>query len=69
MEDPTFHDRRQLEREKERRMVRLEDKVDQLDAKVDALSNRLSWLFGALAVLSLVANIIGPIIVEAVTNR
>lgn len=50
-------------------MRTLEEKVDQLDDKVDALSNRLSWLFGALAMVSVLANIVGPVIANAIANR
>lgn len=61
--DP-WYDRRLLDNERERRMASLEDKVDKLDAKVDALSNRIALMVGGLAVLSFLLNIVGPIVVE-----
>jgi hypothetical protein len=41
-------------------------RLDRLEAKVDALSNRLAWIAGGLAVLSIVANVVGPLVVERI---
>jgi hypothetical protein len=42
----------------------LRNDVRDLDSKVDKLSNRLAWIAGGIAVLSLLANIIGPVLVR-----
>ena len=50
----------------DQRFRRLEGKVDEIDRKVDALSTRLAVMAGGLAILSVIVNIIGPIIVREV---
>jgi hypothetical protein len=61
--------RRRIDTLTDQRFVRIETKVDEIDRKVDALSNRLAWLAGGLAVLSVLVNIIGPIIVRDIIGR
>lgn len=39
--------------------------VKEVDRKVDALSNRIAWLFGAIAALSFLFNLFGPIVAKA----
>lgn len=46
----------------------LREQVRELDAKVDALSNRIAWLFGGLAVFSFVLNIVGPAIADKIVR-
>ncbi len=43
-------------------------KLEGLDAKVDGLTTRLNLIAGGLAVLSVIANIVGPAIVDAITR-
>jgi hypothetical protein len=43
-------------------------KLEGLGVKVDGLSNRLNLIAGGLAVLSVLANIVGPAIVDAITR-
>ena len=43
-------------------------KLDDLDAKVDGLNTRLSYLAGGLAVLSIIVNFLAPVILSAITN-
>jgi hypothetical protein len=50
------------------RLAALEASVHELDSKVDRLSTRLAVLAGALGILSLVANIVGPVIAEAIVK-
>ena len=57
--------RRRIDILTDQRFRRLETKVDEIDRKVDALSNRLAWLAGGLAVLSIIANIVGPTLAKA----
>lgn len=49
----------------ERRADRINDqRLMRVENKVDALAAKLNWMAGGLAVLSLIMNIVGPIIVE-----
>ena len=74
-EDPLYA-RRRIDELTDRRLLSIEErqrdngtKLDALDAKVDTLSARLTFLAGGLAVLSVIVNFIAPIIVHVLTNN
>lgn len=56
------YQRRRADEGTERRIDRLSGKVDKLDEKVDALSIRVAAIAAVLSLVTLLANIIGPII-------
>ena len=72
--DP-FYERRRIDQLTDQRLSSIEQrqsdngkKLDALDDKVDKLSARLSYLFGAIAVLSVLVNFLAPIILNAITS-
>ena len=65
MDDPTVtRYQRRADDLQEDRYRRLQSKVDEVDAKVDALHIRMAYWSGGLALLVILVNIIGPVIVE-----
>lgn len=66
--DQHDYTRRRIDQMTDQRFRSIEGKVDEIDRKVDALSNRLAWLIGALAVLSFILNIVGPVIAREIVR-
>lgn len=56
------YERRRMDALLDNQIVDLKRQVNELDHKVDTLNIRLAWLAGGLALVTFVANIIGPII-------
>lgn len=74
MGDPVY-DRRRIDELMDGRVASIGREVGEvksdvrdLDAKVDALSARVTWLFGGLAVVAVIVSILGPIIASRVVG-
>jgi hypothetical protein len=63
--DDQYH-RRRADAAEERRINRLERKVDHLDARMDVLSTRVAIGAAVIGTVTVVANIIGPVIAERI---
>jgi hypothetical protein len=69
-----FYERRhdylagRIDRMTDDRLARMQRKIDELDAKIDVLSIRLFALIGALAVVSVLVNLLGPPILAYLTR-
>ncbi len=59
---PGDYERRRIDHMRDGQIQDLKSKVDELDRKVDSLNVRLAWLAGGLAIVTFLANIVGPII-------
>lgn len=60
--DEAWYHRRRADAAIDGRIDRLSRKVDDLDAKVDALSVRVAVIAAILSAVTVLANIVGPII-------
>lgn len=59
--------RRRIDELVDRRLIGIEDAVRSLDSRADTIDKRLNWIFGGLAVVSILANLLGPTILEWLT--
>jgi hypothetical protein len=50
------------------RIEGIEEAQERTNSKLDRLEGRLNYLFGALAVLSVVVNIVAPFVVHALSG-
>jgi hypothetical protein len=71
--DDPLYARRRIDALTDRRLDGIESeqrdtnhKLDELDDKVDGLGNRLNYIAGGLAALSVVVNLLGPLIIREV---
>jgi hypothetical protein len=62
--DPVLRYQRRAEDLQEDRIRRLQAKVDEVDAKVDALAVRFAYGTGAIALLIVLMQLLGPLILE-----
>lgn len=76
MGDDPLYARRRIDALTDRRLDSIEGeqrdtnrKLESLDIKVDTLTNRLTFLVGGLALLSVLINILGPILVREVIGK
>lgn len=61
--------RRRIDELVDRRLEGIEEAIGELRSDQVRLGGRLNYLFGALAVISVLANLVGPAIFEAITGK
>jgi hypothetical protein len=57
--------RRRIDELVDVRLRSIEDAIRSLDARTDTIDRRLTLIFGGLAVISVIANLLGPALIEA----
>jgi hypothetical protein len=61
--------RRRIDELMDGRLRNIETAINSLDARADGLDRRLNYFFGGLAVIVVVAQLVGPAIVRAVIGE
>lgn len=67
-DDPVPYYRRRLDELIDDRLKAITEAQRETSRKVDRLEARLNWIAGGLAILSVLANFLGPIIIERLTK-
>jgi len=60
--------RRRIDELMDGRLRNIEAAINSLDARSDTLDRRLNLIFGGLAVVTVIANLVGPALVRWVTG-
>lgn len=61
--------RRRIDELVDGRLIRIEDAVRSLDSRADTIDKRLNHIFGGLALIVVIANLLAPTIIEWVSGK
>jgi hypothetical protein len=61
--------RRRIDELVDRRLIGIEDSMRNLDDRADKHDQKLNWIFGGLAVVSVVANLLAPTVIRWLSGQ